>query len=232
MIKEALQYLSNMAKSEVEKIDGQFFHKTAEDINRLEFDLPDSIELSSLDSLVEIALEMKDSATMIIIKSPTRVQISSPRAIGGVTKIIKFAEASINHEFFEFDRFTEQEKFLIGLQSKFKENGNLIKLLKLASAMDLTEGASLDDDGVSQKVQVRSGVAFKSVEKVQNPILLRPYRTFMEIEQPESPYIFRAKKGSSGLLGLFQAEGNIWEFQAKKAIKEYLEKTSPIPVLI
>ena len=33
---------------------------------------------------------------------------------------------------------------------------------------------------------------------VPNPVKLRPYRTFAEIEQPESSYVFRIKDGDRG----------------------------------
>lgn len=57
-----------------------------------------------------------------------------------------------------------------------------------------------------------------------NPVKLRPYRTFMEIEQPESAYVFRVKDSEKGpYFKLVEADGGLWKSIVMKRIKEYLE---------
>ena len=73
---------------------------------------------------------------------------------------------------------------------------------------------------MSQSVTVKTGIASVSNVKVPNPVVLRPYRTFTEIEQPESRFIFRMQEG--GLCALFEADGGAWEKKAVINIKEYL----------
>ena len=55
-----------------------------------------------------------------------------------------------------------------------------------------------------------------------NPAVLKPYRTFVEVEQPESKFVFRMQTGPE--MALFEADGGAWRIQAMKNIKEYLEK--------
>lgn len=51
------------------------------------------------------------------------------------------------------------------------------------------------------------------------------YRTFMEIEQPESEFVFRARKADSlPHFALFEADGGAWRIEAMKRIKAYLEE--------
>ena len=59
---------------------------------------------------------------------------------------------------------------------------------------------------------------------VPNPVKLRPYRTFAEIEQPESSYVFRIKDAERGpAFKLVEADGSLWRNAVMKKIKEYLE---------
>ena len=55
---------------------------------------------------------------------------------------------------------------------------------------------------------------------VPNPVTLAPYRTFLEVEQPASKFIFRIKEG--GQLALFEADGGAWQHEAILNIKNYL----------
>ena len=50
-----------------------------------------------------------------------------------------------------------------------------------------------------------------------------PYRTFLEIEQPSSNFVFRIDgSGSVPEFTLIEADGGLWINQSKERIKEYL----------
>lgn len=54
------------------------------------------------------------------------------------------------------------------------------------------------------------------------PIInLRPYRTFQELEQPASDFLIRLDER---YIRFIEADGGMWKLEARKAIKEYLEK--------
>ena len=95
-------------------------------------------------------------------------------------------------------------------------------LLKVAGNVKETSVKTVQDDGVSQVVAMSTGVA--SVEDVilPNRVKLKPYRTFVEVDQPESEFIFRVKEGIT--FKLIEADGGAWRLEAIKNIKEYLEK--------
>ena len=77
---------------------------------------------------------------------------------------------------------------------------------------------------VSQKTTIKTGIANKTDVIVPNPVKLRPYRTFAEIEQPESSYVFRIMDTDRGpAFKLVEADGGLWKNGTMQKIKEYLE---------
>lgn len=93
-------------------------------------------------------------------------------------------------------------------------------MLKLVGNVKEEAVNTIGDDGVSQSVVAKMGVATVGNVKVPNPVLLKPYRTFVEVEQPESNFIFRMRKGPE--CALFEADGGAWKLEAIDNIKEYL----------
>lgn len=53
-------------------------------------------------------------------------------------------------------------------------------------------------------------------------VKLKPYRTFFEVEQPESEFLLRI--GDGGQVGLFEADGGMWKMTARYTIKSYLQE--------
>lgn len=91
-----------------------------------------------------------------------------------------------------------------------------------------------EDDGVSQKVTVKSGIQLKELATVRPRWTLKPYRTFREIEQPASKFLFRVKgeAGSVPACALFEADGGAWRMDAVLAVKAWLEeKALGLPVV-
>ena len=59
---------------------------------------------------------------------------------------------------------------------------------------------------------------------VPNPVKLVPYRTFSEVEQPSSLYVFRIRDdGGEPMFKLVEADNGLWKNAAMKKIKEYFE---------
>ena len=85
----------------------------------------------------------------------------------------------------------------------------------------MDNSVQVDDDGVTQTVSSASGVVLVKEEKIPNPVTLAPFRTFSEIEQPESSFVLRVN--DRGRVGLFEADGGSWRNTAMLRIKEYLD---------
>jgi len=82
----------------------------------------------------------------------------------------------------------------------------------------------LTSPGVSQSVTARAGLARVAEVPVTNPVTLRPYRTFAEVEQPASPFILRLKRkdGEMPQCALFEADGGKWKIEAIQNIARAL----------
>jgi hypothetical protein len=77
---------------------------------------------------------------------------------------------------------------------------------------------------------VKSGIASVAEMPLPNPIALQPFRTFIEIEQPESIFVVRAHKGPE--FSLFLADGGLWKLKAIQSIKEYFRNNNvSLPVV-
>jgi len=100
---------------------------------------------------------------------------------------------------------------------------DLEKIMKVAGNIKAGTTANYDDDGISQKTTIKSGIANSTDVIVPNPVRLMPYRTFGEIGQPESAYVFRIKDSDRGpAFKLVEADGGLWKNAVMEKIKEYL----------
>lgn len=120
-----------------------------------------------------------------------------------------------------FDNWHDQEEFNIMLQSMFIDDTDRSIVLDFASHLKIEKGAEVQDNGVSQIATVRDGVASLAQAKTPNPVTLRPYRTFNEVEQPASQFVFRINKLAN--LALFEADGGKWKLEAVESIANYLK---------
>lgn len=108
------------------------------------------------------------------------------------------------------------------LRTAFASAGDRDILLKLAGNVVDETAVTAADDGVSQETTVRSGVASRAKVKLPNPVTLAPYRTFLEVEQVASPFLFRMHKGPS--FSLHEADGGAWRMEAMARVKDWLVK--------
>ena len=121
-----------------------------------------------------------------------------------------------------FSNWCNQEEFNIMLQSMFISDADRNLVLDFASHLKIEKGAEVQDNGISQMATVRDGVASLAQAKTPNPVTLRPYRTFGEVEQPASLFVFRIDKQAN--MALFEADGKRWVADAVGNIAAYLKE--------
>ena len=120
------------------------------------------------------------------------------------------------------DCWMDHDQAMIALRTKFQENDGSIYLIDLLSRI-MTEGSvTSEDNGISQQVTVQKGVSLVGRENVRPIVKLKPYRTFWELDQPESEFLVRV--GEGGKIGLFEADGGAWKYKARIAIRDYLRE--------
>lgn len=133
--------------------------------------------------------------------------------------------SSVENCKFPFGQFMSIEQFIINVQSLFVQDEKSAELIKFVSSVKDDTSVSQTDDGISQRVTANSGVSLSAIKTVPNPVNLSPFRTFSEIKQPKSPFVFRLKKDERAgvTAALFEADGAAWKREAILSLKEYFE---------
>lgn len=203
---------------------------------------PQSLTFFSLSALVEYMESQRDGLTrdklMVLVEGPAQVRIAGPLT-GEAMQRLTYARAVAADLTTNFlDRDQSQLQFSIGLQTRFVESETTKNLLKLISSLKQESVIEDTDDGRSQKVSTRAGVHLQGpLVEVPNPVRLAPYRTFREVEQPESAMILRVDRGQAGpVLKLIQADGGAWQLEAVADVAAWLreqlsERSIDVPVL-
>lgn len=227
-LREALQYITGLKAESMEpkilEINGDTYcDKQLTRYHRFPF--AEAINVNTLTALVDYIKgkpdELRDSM-ILHVESPTTVRLYSGLINERDRESLIRTEAIVNE--FHFDSPYDQERFLIELQANFLETPDLLTIMQVAGNIQAGTTANYDDDGVSQKTTIKTGIANKTDVIVPNPVKLRPYRTFAEIEQPESSYVFRIMDTDRGpAFKLVEADGGLWKNGTMQKIKEYLE---------
>lgn len=135
----------------------------------------------------------------------------------------------------EYGKFMDLERFNIALQSVFADDEERSKVLLVLGTVREEEVRTSTDDGVAQSVVAQAGVVANTRTTVPNPVKLRPFRTFREVEQPASLFVLRVRKSDEGGLpkvALFEADGGKWKLDAIDNINTYLQDlVVGIPIL-
>ena len=222
--REALEYLVNLGekKEPIIELDQGTFSRVS--LNRVTEPVASKLTVSTLTGLVDYIktnVDHLEGKLLIQVKSPEEVALYSPLNADREREKYVSAEAILPNNVV-YDRFLDTERFNIMLQSAFVDDEDKAKLLKYTALITDDTVKNFGDDGISQKVTVKTGVASVSDAVVPNPVTLAPYRTFPEVEQPESKFIFRMKEGPTA--ALFEADGGAWRNTAILGIKEYLKE--------
>lgn len=222
--RDALEYLVNLGekKEPIIELDQGTFSRVS--LNRVTEPVASKLTVSTLTGLVDYIktnVDKLEGKLLIQVKSPEEVTLYSPLNADREREKYVSAEAILPNNVV-YDRFLDTERFNIMFQSAFVDDEDKSKLLKYTALITDDTVKNFGDDGISQKVTVKTGVVSVSDAVVPNPVTLAPFRTFPEVEQPESKFIFRMKEGPSA--ALFEADGGAWRNKAILNIKAYLEK--------
>lgn len=224
--KEALEYLVQLGQDAEKsiKIGGQPY--THLNLKRVLLPSIEPIILHTLDSFIAFYKDTEgwgaDCFPMFVhIEDATTVKLIGPVREDSSREVFAIAKAELPREI-SYGSFGDTENFNINLQSRFVESSDKKLLLKFTGLVKEENVKQTGDDGISQAITIKTGVASIGQAVIPNPVRLAPWRTFQEVSQPESLFVFRMKDGPTA--ALFEADGGAWRLEAIKNIKEYLEK--------
>lgn len=193
--------------------------------------LPDKLvkaepfETFSLDGLLDYLMhdpEGKFGIKHIVrVKSPTLVEvITTETGYWRERELVAYCKAVIPE--IRFGVYMDADDFQVMVQTGFVDSENRAKVLKLAGNVRKEQNMQTADDGVSQKITINSGVSTATDVIVKNPVELTPYRTFHEVEQPESAFVLRFDE--DGNPALFTGDGSKWKLEAVASISKYIKE--------
>ncbi|MBJ8205487.1 hypothetical protein JDS91_30115 [Bacillus cereus] len=216
--KDALEYVVGLGNVETHDIDGQTF--STQRLHVVEEPTANSFTVRSLSGLVDYVKSGFD------LEGPLMIHVANPTSVTCFTAIngnynrstLVRAEALIPD--FDFGYWYKVEKFIISLQAAFVKNADRDVMLKVVGNITEEDVKTYGDTGISQSVVAKVGVAAVGEVDVPNPVSLKPYRTFTEVEQPESEFVFRMEKGPN--CSIHEADGGAWKLEAIGNIKDYL----------
>ena len=228
-LKEALQYTAELArqneKTEIVEICG----KTYANRSLTRYDSAEkarAVEASTLSAMVDYIENLSDEfpegrKMMIHIVNPKEVRLMSSLDEERSRETLFISQAETSE--YQFGKWYDQENFMIALQANFQPNDDLAAVMRMAGNIDKKNGQTYSDDGVSQVATITVGVASKADALVPNPVELVPYRTFQEVAQPSSNFVFRVRDNGAPEFCLIEAGNYLWRNEAIENVKEYLK---------
>lgn len=234
MIKEAIQEIVNLSKPTVQEFDGlTYTNRTFIPVKGPMLEGENVTTLSGLVELVRAKLNGLDVArAYALVESPTRVTVSMLLCNVWGDRQTHIACELPSYGAFPFGRYMEQEEFMIGLQAFFvrgEEEKDSSYVVEIAGKLTASDVKQSNDDGISQNVVIKKGPVLQADVVVKKLVKLRPYRTFREIVQPASEFVFRMRSRQNEVpaLALHVADAEMWQPEAMRTIKAFIEKELP-----
>lgn len=128
---------------------------------------------------------------------------------------------------FRFGTFLAPQQFIVDVQACFVPSPTRAEVLALVGNLRSDTVGTWTDDGVTQEVTARKGIAGVERRAVPNPVRLAPYRTWHEIQQPESDYVLRVQRPDEDeedmpTVALFEVADNRWQVAGMRYAVEFI----------
>lgn len=184
--------------------------------------MPRCIDLTGLDSVCKMVRNEADHVGLQIF-----IQVKDYKSVSVFTSLdsdedrLYLYKCTADTPAVTTDRFMTYEKAVIELRSLYIPNEGTEYLLQLLSSISNESKVTSSDNGVTQQVEARSGIALNSMVKIKPRVTLQPFRTFIEVEQPASEFLLRINE--RGEIGFFPADGGVWKLEATRNVAGYFE---------
>ena len=251
MIEKALRYLHSLARPahlEIGQNGRVFLLNEDGGYSPVLAPKPDHLRLATLTSLVDALVVNRDALNLeevyVHVEDPETVSVYSK--VSGPERereVLYRVHAKLPD--LVLDHFQELETFRIGLMAGFMDREERDDILAMTAGVKNESSGTIKDNGVSQSLDVKVGASTLETKRTKGSYKLAPYRTFLEVEQPASAFVFRIREDHGFTAGLFTADGGAWRLTAmenvgawlRNALKNALVSNEPgvsvtVPVLV
>ena len=222
MLKEAIKEIERMAAPTIHEVDGAIF-ANQELVHIMDKKpMPRCIDLTGLDSICKMVRnEAAHVGLQIFIQVKDYKSVSVFTTLDDGEDRQYLYKCTADTPAVTTDRFMAYEKAVIELRSLYIPNDGTAYLLKLLSSISNESKVTSSDNGVTQQVEAKSGIALSAMVPVEPRVTLQPFRTFIEVGQPASEFLLRINE--RGEIGFFPADGGVWKLEATRNVAAYFE---------
>jgi len=192
---------------------------------REELDYPLTLMLTSLDALVKMvkteALPLHSGSTLYIevSKHDHAECFMQPDPKLRQKRLSLYKVSATDVPGWKEDESLPFEQALIAVRTRFQHSADSHYLLGLLSEVSCGAKLTIADNGVATTVVTRKGIDLCENAVIRPIVALKPYRTFQEVDQPESEFHIRiSEKG----IRFIEADGGMWKLAARNTVVEYL----------
>lgn len=226
MLKAAIEKIQELCEPHLFNIGDHYFlayKDTGCAEVKPDLEMVENIHLSSLDALVKFvkteAVKDHDAVYITIPDHKTVECFTSPNGkLRQQREFLYTADATDVPGWSEKVTFSFEEA-LIALRTRFQPATDTEYALRLLSNITTGGKVTYNDNGVATSIVTRKGIDLQSNEAIKPIIKLRPYRTFQEVQQPESQFLIRINERG---ITFIEADGGMWKLEARNTVKKYL----------
>lgn len=228
MLKALFEHIQNTASAKIETIKDTTYIITRDgEYDEIVPDViaPDTLGLNSLDALVKMvrteALKLSEGPVYIEVMNHNAVRCFENPDLTQRMNRCRFYDVTAT----DIPGWGEKvelgfEEAQIAIRTRFQESRDTEYLLKLLSDISVGAKCTFNDNGIATNVVTSKGISLQQNQAIKPIVSLRPYRTFQEVEQPESLFLIRVSERS---IKFIEADGGMWKLKARQTVKEFLE---------
>ncbi len=243
MIAKAMDWIEKHTCPNISDIDGAIW--SDKQMHQMRNVLAmEKVDLFTLTSLVEYLRSGIDVPNKFVehifinVTAPDHVSVYSEANKDNYYTRTAIADVKAMLPVVKIGKWVDQTEFCIMLRANFIDSAcedgacqeltvpDTDKDALICVASNIVSGtiAQYEDTGITQKATIKTGIQESEDKLLPEKVTLRPYRTFFEVEQPKSEFIFRAQDGRcDGVqLSLHEADGGRWKLDAMAAVRQYL----------
>lgn len=228
MLKELAEKIEDLVNAQVEpeivKINDIDYMKTYRGYEKLSKPSVETITTNSLSGLVEMVKtviinnDLKKTIPLIVNVDVNNIKVTTSHDVAGKYDLI--IEGNPLLPILSLGHSQSVEELIIKLSTAFIETNNTTKFIESISNLRIVEEVEFDDNGIGQTVTAKKGAQVNQKYTVTPIVKLKPIRSYAEIEQVESKFLFRVNQ--TGSVTLHEADGGQWRYEVQKRIAEYL----------
>lgn len=228
MLQKFIEHIQKTARPLIETVGGSTFRITSDgDVKEILPTIfhPDTLPLNSLDAMIKmVKTEASEQDAPLYITIPNHMTVrcfGQPDAEERYHRQVYYEANATDVPGWAEKNTLGFEEAQIALRTRFQETPDTLYAMKLVSDISLGAKVIYNDNGIATTITTQKGVALQTNEQIRPLVKLRPYRTFQEVEQPESIFLIRV---SDRGISFIEADGGMWKLAARETIKTFLEE--------